>query len=269
MVEVWCAAHWCGAPLGPMPAPPHRRTSHVARRTHHPPIRHAITWEVTPRADQAPSPRARRPALGPRPGRPHSAQVAPAGPGRRSRDRAAGRGRAGTGRTRPGGGGRPRPLPAVPPGDRAHPAALGRRRGGAGPARGGRCVRRGEARRGLRGRGARPGPAAAGGARGTGQGAAHRGQSAARRLGRQAVHGTRPDHARPGAGGQPRADPRGGEVRLHPGLQVLHLRDLVDTPGDVPRPRRPGPHHPGAGARGGADQPGRAHPARPAPGGGA
>jgi len=40
--------------------------------------------------------------------------------------------------------------------------------------------------------------------------------------------------------GKPRADPRGGEVRLHPRLQVLHVRDLVDPPGHHPGHRRPG-----------------------------
>ena len=59
----------------------------------------------------------------------------------------------------------------------------------------------------------------------------------------------------PGPGRQPRPDPRGGEVRLHPRLQVLHLRDLVDPAGHEPRAGRPGPHHPGAGARRRADEP--------------
>ena len=52
-------------------------------------------------------------------------------------------------------------------------------------------------------------------------------------------------HAVPGPdpGGQPRPDPRGGEVRLHQGLQVLHLRHLVDPAGDAPAPwpTRPAP----------------------------
>ena len=42
----------------------------------------------------------------------------------------------------------------------------------------------------------------------------------------------------------------GGEVRLHQGLQVLHLRHLVDPAGDHPRDGRPGPHHPHSGAHG-------------------
>jgi hypothetical protein len=42
----------------------------------------------------------------------------------------------------------------------------------------------------------------------------------------------------PDPGGQSRADPRGGEVRLHQGLRVLRLRHLVDPPGDHPGHRR-------------------------------
>src|SRR5262249_51356507 len=41
---------------------------------------------------------------------------------------------------------------------------------------------------------------------------------------------------RPDPGGHPRTGPRGGEVRLPQGVQVLHLRDLVDPAGDRPRP---------------------------------
>ena len=40
--------------------------------------------------------------------------------------------------------------------------------------------------------------------------------------------GTRADAARPDPGGHARADPRGGEVRLAQGLQVLDVRDAVD-----------------------------------------
>ena len=67
----------------------------------------------------------------------------------------------------------------------------------------------------------------------------------------------RPPAARPGPGGQPRSDPRGREVRLAQGLQVLDLRHLVDPPGHHPRHRQHGPHHPPPG-------PCR-RPARPAP----
>ena len=65
--------------------------------------------------------------------------------------------------------------------------------------------------------------------------------------------------ARPHPGGQPRPDPCGREVRLHEGLQVLDLRDVVDPPGDHPRDRRPGPHHPHPGAHGRDDEQGAAH----------
>ena len=55
---------------------------------------------------------------------------------------------------------------------------------------------------------------------------------------------------RPDPGGQHRPDPRRREVRLPQGLQVQHLRDLVDPPGHHPRHRRPGPHHPHPGPHG-------------------
>ena len=55
---------------------------------------------------------------------------------------------------------------------------------------------------------------------------------------------------RPDPGGQPRPHPRRREVRLPQGLQVLDLRHLVDPPGDHAGHRRPGPHHPHAGAHG-------------------
>ncbi len=66
----------------------------------------------------------------------------------------------------------------------------------------------------------------------------------------QAVHGSR--HAVPGPdpGGQPRSDPCGREVRLHQGLQVLDVRDVVDPPGDHARDGGPGTHDPYPGAHG-------------------
>ena len=39
----------------------------------------------------------------------------------------------------------------------------------------------------------------------------------------------------------------GGQVRVPPRLQVLHLRDVVDSPGHHSRDRRSGPHHPDPG----------------------
>ena len=93
-----------------------------------------------------------------------------------------------------------------------------------------------------------------------------RGQPAPRGLAGQALH--RPRHGVPGPdpGGQPRPDPRGREVRLHQGLQVLDLRHLVDPAGHHPRHGRPGPHHPHPGAHGRGHQQARPHPARAAPG---
>ena len=67
-------------------------------------------------------------------------------------------------------------------------------------------------------------------------------------------------------GGQPRPDPRGREVRLHEGLQVLHVRHVVDPPGDHARDRRPGAHHPHPGAHGRDDEQGAARPAPDAAG---
>ncbi len=55
--------------------------------------------------------------------------------------------------------------------------------------------------------------------------------------------------------GQHRPDPGGREVRLREGLQVLHLRDVVDPPGDHPRDRGPGTDDPDPGPHGGDDQP--------------
>ena len=116
-------------------------------------------------------------------------------------------------------------------------------------------------------------PRSRGGRRGRppGQGAHARGQPAPGGLGGQEVQRPRAVPARRRAGGQPRPDPRGREVRLHQGLQVLHLRDVVDPAGDPARLRRLGAHDPAAGARAGdAEQaePGRARHA-PAAGPGA
>jgi hypothetical protein len=104
----------------------------------------------------------------------------------------------------------------------------------------------------------RPRPGLAGRRRRQGQAPPAGGQPAPGRLDRQALPGSR--HALPGPhpGGQPRPDPRGREVRLHQGLQVLDLRHLVDPPGDHEGDGRPGPHHPHPGAHGRADQ--QAHP---------
>ena len=57
--------------------------------------------------------------------------------------------------------------------------------------------------------------------------------------------------ARPDSGGQPRSDEGSGEVRLHQGLQVLHLRDMVDSAGYHPLDCRSGAYHPHPRAHGG------------------
>ena len=69
------------------------------------------------------------------------------------------------------------------------------------------------------------------------------------RLDRQALPRSRPAAARPDPGGHDRAQPRGREVRLAQGLQVLHLRDLVDPPVLPAGGRQPGGHDPRPGAR--------------------
>ena len=51
-------------------------------------------------------------------------------------------------------------------------------------------------------------------------------------------------------GRQHRPDARGRQVRVSARLQVLDLRDLVDSAIDVARDRRPGPHHSHPGAHG-------------------
>ena len=85
--------------------------------------------------------------------------------------------------------------------------------------------------------------------------AADVGEPAPRRLDRQEVHRPRDVVPGPDPGGQHRPDPGGREVRLREGLQVLHLRHVVDPAGDHPRHRRPGPHDPHPGPHGGDDQP--------------
>ena len=72
-------------------------------------------------------------------------------------------------------------------------------------------------------------------------------QPAAGRLHRQALPQPRPELPRPDPGRQHGPDAGGRQVRARPRLQVLHLRHLVDSPGDHPGHRRPEPHHPRAG----------------------
>ncbi len=86
-----------------------------------------------------------------------------------------------------------------------------------------------------------------------GQARPFRGQPAAGGLDRQEVPQPRPELPGPDPGGQRRPDAGGRQVRVSPRLQVLHLRHLVDSPGDHPRRGRPEPHDPHPGTHGGND----------------
>ena len=113
---------------------------------------------------------------------------------------------------------------------------------------------------GLRPRGAaqhqaRPSAGRAGAHRPRRPRAADVGQPAARRVDRQEVHRPRDVVPGPHPGGQHRPHPGGREVRLREGLQVLHVRHVVDPAGDHPRHRRPGPHDPHPRPHGRDDQP--------------
>jgi hypothetical protein len=85
-------------------------------------------------------------------------------------------------------------------------------------------------------------------------------QPPAGRLDRQEV--PQPRALLPGhhPGGQHRPDARGGQVRVQARLQVQHLRDLVDPPGDHPRDRRPRPHDPHPGPHDRDDEQAAQHP---------
>ena len=72
------------------------------------------------------------------------------------------------------------------------------------------------------------------------------GEPAPRRLDREELPQPGPAVPRPDPGGHARPDPRGREVRLAPGLQVLDLRDLVDPPGGRARARGQGADDPDA-----------------------
>ena len=72
-----------------------------------------------------------------------------------------------------------------------------------------------------------------------------RGQSAPRDLDRQEIHQPRPAVPRPDPGRQYRADEGGGQIRIPPRLQILHLCDVVDPPGDHAQ-RSPIRHAPSA-----------------------
>ena len=92
-------------------------------------------------------------------------------------------------------------------------------------------------------------------------------------LERAQLRGPRPAAARPDPGRHAGADPRRREVRLAQGLQVLHLRHVLDPRVDPASDRQPGPADPGPrphrAARaadrarpGGADRPARARAER-------
>ena len=91
-------------------------------------------------------------------------------------------------------------------------------------------------------------------------------QPAAGRLDRQALPQPRPELPRPDPGRQHGPDAGGRQVRVRPRLQVLHLRHLVDSPGDHPGHRRPEPHDPRAGAHDRDHEPRARRPPRPGPG---
>ncbi len=86
-----------------------------------------------------------------------------------------------------------------------------------------------------------------------GQARSFRRQPAAGGFDRQEVPQPRPELPRPDPGGQRRPDAGGRQVRVSPRLQVLHLRHVVDPPGDHPRRGRSEPHDPHPGAHGGND----------------
>ena len=95
-----------------------------------------------------------------------------------------------------------------------------------------------------------------------GEEGAGRSQPPPGRLDRQEVHQPRPAVPRPDPGRQHRPDEGGRQVRVPPRLQVLDLRDVVDPPGDHPRDRRPGAHHPHPGPHDRDDQQADSHLAR-------
>ncbi len=75
-----------------------------------------------------------------------------------------------------------------------------------------------------------------------------------RHLDRQEIHQPRPAVPRSHPGRQHRPDEGGRQVRVPPRLQVLDLRDVVDSPGDHPLDCRSGAHHPHSGAHDRDDQ---------------
>src|SRR5215813_6878957 len=95
-----------------------------------------------------------------------------------------------------------------------------------------------------------------------GQEGAGRSQPATGSLDREEIHQPRLAVPRPDPGRQHRPDEGRRQVRVPARLQVLDLRDVVDSPGDHASHRRSGPHHPHPGAHDRNDQQADPHFAR-------
>ena len=93
----------------------------------------------------------------------------------------------------------------------------------------------------------------------TGQERTDRSQPSPGGFHREEIHQPRLAVPRSDSGRQHRPDEGRGQIRMAPRLQVFHLCDLVDSPGDHPRHRRPGPHHPHSRAHDRDDQQAGAH----------
>ncbi|MCE7885780.1 MAG: hypothetical protein DYH08_18310 [Actinobacteria bacterium ATB1] len=85
--------------------------------------------------------------------------------------------------------------------------------------------------------------------RASGKKALHRGEPPAGRVDSETAFALRHTPPRSHPGRESGSDQGGREVRLPEGLQVLDVRELVDTPGHSPGDRRQGTNHPSAGAR--------------------
>src|SRR3990170_3988221 len=94
-----------------------------------------------------------------------------------------------------------------------------------------------------------------------------RGEPPAGGIDREEVHQPGPTVPGPHPGGEHRPDEGRGQVRVPPGVQVLHLCHVVDPPGDHAGDRRPGAYHPDPRSYDRNDQ--QAHPDFPVPGAGA
>ena len=79
---------------------------------------------------------------------------------------------------------------------------------------------------------------------GAGQARIDRSEPASRRLDCEEVHESRPPVSRPHSRGQHRPDEGRGEIRVAARLQVLDLRDVVDSPSHHARDCRSGAHDP-------------------------